>query len=329
MKKIILVFIILAAACGGILYWQYSSEGKEINNNTNVDNYNIFGESEFETTVEGYFKAREVQNFDSTISAAYLVITKFGDDEFKAAMEEGVAQGNTVNRIENGMHEFNLGCFKDGKIEGIEYEVGKVYMDDSTQEEIVNSSLENPVPLILSFGYHPGRGCDCCNLAHSVRMSDRERNQLVSDDFSMSLPLGWSRVENTVIGVSEMAANLNENISEAAALAINFRSYLTVSQDSLQAKIMQEYMQSVKAEIRTVAPNVNFLNEGDIIINGNAARAIEADMTQQGIDFKVLIVAVKENEENVWVLSYNTLQSSWGSCKEDFSLSARSFVIKK
>lgn len=154
-------------------------------------------------------------------------------------------------------------------------------------------------------------------------------NQLVTDDFSMELPAGWSKTIDTVEGVLAMAANPNEIINDPAAQKINFKSYLAVSFDAMTGKTMEEYMQSVKDELQKSVPGVIFANESNVTINGRPARAIEAEMTQQGTNFKVLIVAVQGNGDDVWVLSYNTVKSSWDGYVEAFAASAKSFILKK
>ena len=138
--------------------------------------YDVFGQAEFETEVTGYLEVVEgpVPFTDSgeTQDNAYLVITQFSDPAFKEELEEGIGEGNTVNaRSENGIY-FGLGCLKDEGIEAIQYETGKEYLDAETESAILNSDEENQVELILSFGYHAGRGCTCCNLAHQVRLKN-------------------------------------------------------------------------------------------------------------------------------------------------------------
>jgi hypothetical protein len=133
--------------------------------------YGIFGDSEFDTIVSGYLEIKEVEGLEgSKITNAYFVITEFYEEELRESIEEGIERGNSVNLKENGFYKFNLGCFKDGRIEGVEYEKDKVYMDDETMEKILNSSRENPISIVLYFGLHGGFGCVCCNLAHQVRV---------------------------------------------------------------------------------------------------------------------------------------------------------------
>jgi len=159
--------------------------------------------------------------------------------------------------------------------------------------------------------------------------STGEKNKLATDDFSMDLPLGWKGVPKTLAEVTAMAANVDEDIGDEAAKAINFKSYLAVSSDLLKGKTINEYMLSVKSELQVGFPGVVFTNENSLTINEKPARAIEVEMIQQGVNFKVLIVVIQENGDDVWVLSYNTVKSSWDGYKEDFSESAKSFVSKK
>lgn len=155
------------------------------------------------------------------------------------------------------------------------------------------------------------------------------KKQLVTDDFSMELPTGWSKTIDTMTGVSAMATNPDEIINDAAAQKINFKSYLAVSSDTLNEKTIKEYMQSVKDEIQMLVPDAIFANENVLTINERPARAMEAEMMQQGINFKVLMVTVQGNGNDVWIMSYNTTKNSWDGYKEDFSDSAKSFTLKK
>jgi hypothetical protein len=78
--------------------------------------------------------------------------------------------GNSVNQKGPRYYELNLGCFNGGKIVGFEYGDDGPYLDQETESAIANSSPENLVSLVLSFGIHGGSGCTCCNLAHQIRL---------------------------------------------------------------------------------------------------------------------------------------------------------------
>lgn len=132
--------------------------------------YGIFGDDTFDTVVCGYLITKEQEIYDEKHTIAYLRIVKFADEGFKKAMSRGVAEGNSINAVENGNYDFSLGCFKNGKIEAdYENKTGKPYLTEAVKAKIINSSPQQPVALILSFGKHEGSDCVCCNLAYIVR----------------------------------------------------------------------------------------------------------------------------------------------------------------
>ncbi|MDD5606797.1 MAG: hypothetical protein PHN37_02980 [Candidatus Pacebacteria bacterium] len=155
-----------------------------------------------------------------------------------------------------------------------------------------------------------------------------EKNKIITDDFSIELPLGWNKIDSTIPGVLAMAINSNEKINDLAAQKINFKSYLAISLDILEEKTINEYLQTIKNELQKNIPNIIFYDETDLVINGKTTCAVEAEMIQQGVNFKVLILVIKQDNENVWVLSYNTTKSNWDKYKEEFSNSANSFILK-
>jgi len=151
--------------------------------------------------------------------------------------------------------------------------------------------------------------------------------KMITDDFSVNLPAGWIHASPPE-GVSAMVVNAAETISDPAAKEAGFRSYIAVSRDTLQGKSLNEYMEIVKDELRKMISNTVFTNEQDTTINGRSARAMETELTQQEINFKVLMVAIKGEGEDVWVMSFNTLKSSWDEYKDVFSEIAGSFNLK-
>lgn len=153
-------------------------------------------------------------------------------------------------------------------------------------------------------------------------------NKLVTDDFEINIPEGWIQITPT-LGASAMAVNNSEQSSDPAVQKINFRSYLAVSYDTLQGRSLSEYMQAVKVGLQELVPEVSFAEERDAAINGRPARAVEADMAQQGVNFKVLMVAVRGEGDDVWTISFNTTKSNWDGYKEAFSSVADSFSLKK
>ena len=158
--------------------------------------------------------------------------------------------------------------------------------------------------------------------------TEQSQGKLVTDDFDVNLPAGW-RQTVPAMGASAMAVNANESINDPAAQKINFKSYFAVSYDTLQGKSMSEYEQIVKSGLQQTISNVVFTKEQDMTINGKSAHALEAELTQQGVNFKILMVVVRGQGDDVWVMSFNTTKSSWDGYKETFYGVANSFNLKK
>ncbi len=125
-----------------------------------------------------------------------------------------------------------------------------------------------------------------------------------------------------------MAVKVNEQLNDPAAQKINFKSYFAVSYDTTQGKSLSEYVQTVKSQLQQTISGIVFAQEHDTTINGKAARAFEADFNQRGVNFKILMVAIKGMGDDVWVISFNTLQSTWAEYRDTFSDIVSSFSLK-
>ncbi len=158
--------------------------------------------------------------------------------------------------------------------------------------------------------------------------TEQSQNKIITDDFSINLPTGWEQTA-PAMGTSAMAINANENINDPAAQKINFKSYFAVSYDTLQGKNVNDYLQTVKDGVSQAISNIVFTKEQDIKMNGSSAHAIEAELAQQGVNFKILMVVIAGQGEDVWVISFNTTKSSWDGYKETFYDIAGSFSLKK
>ena len=154
------------------------------------------------------------------------------------------------------------------------------------------------------------------------------QSKIITDDFSIDLPVGWKQT-SPAMGASVMAVNANENINDPASQKINFKSYFAVSYDTLKGKSINEYSQTIKDELSRTFPDVVFAKEQDVAINGNSAHVMEVELTQQGVNFKILMVAVVGHRDDAWVMSFNTTKSGWDGYKETFSDVVKSFSLKK
>lgn len=154
------------------------------------------------------------------------------------------------------------------------------------------------------------------------------QSRIITDDFSLDIPAGWEETA-PAMGASVMAVYANEEVEDPAARKINFKSYLAVSYDTLQGKDIAGYLQTVRNSLLQAIPSVLFTAERDMTVNGNAAHAIEAELTQQGADFKILIILISGEGEDIWVISFNTTKNGWDDYRKTFYDTANSFIVKK
>lgn len=157
---------------------------------------------------------------------------------------------------------------------------------------------------------------------------EEENRVFATDDFSIRYPEGWRSVQAPV-GVSAIIINQNEIISDPQAKKANFRSYLSISYDSYGQTTQDQYITTVKQQLLVALPGSEFLHENKTSVNGRDAYAFEIKGTQNGFDFHVLMVIVEGEGEDVWVLSFNTLESLWDGYLDTFADTTNTFVVKK
>ncbi|RLG10692.1 hypothetical protein DRN73_07200 [Candidatus Pacearchaeota archaeon] len=156
---------------------------------------------------------------------------------------------------------------------------------------------------------------------------EKKNNLLVKDDFSLVLPKGWKEAPSPS-GISAMVVNAEEKISDIAAKKINFRSYFSVKYDTLNGRNKEEYIEFIKKTLIQAVPGITFIYEEPATINNKDVYFIEAEVTQQGVDFKILISLIRGNEDDAWILSFNTTKANWPEYKDVFYQIARSFRVK-
>jgi hypothetical protein len=152
------------------------------------------------------------------------------------------------------------------------------------------------------------------------------QNEIEKDGFVIELPEGWVEVE-AVVGSSATAINNQEQINNADAAKIGFRSYYSVVYGSFDEETNNDYLEKIEASLKGNFPEVKILKEEGKTLDGGPIYFIEADINQQNIDFKVLL-AVNIKDKDVWIISFNTLKESWEGYKNLFHQIAENFRIK-
>jgi hypothetical protein len=184
----------------------------------------------------------------------------------------------------------------------------------------------------LSIGWFLGRDRNKGSLGFGQegigeRGAAQEDEILEKDGFSTMVPVGWQEVAAPT-GVSAMVANANEEITDLALQKINFKSYYSVSYDTLGERTREEYITYIKDMVKQFAPTINFSSEEDLKINGRDVYRLEADLSQQGANFKVLIFLISGRGNDIWNMSFNSGADNWVENKEMFERIVKSFSIK-
>lgn len=162
----------------------------------------------------------------------------------------------------------------------------------------------------------------------SGQLGAAQQDEMVQKDgFSVLLPLGW-RETATIPGMTMLAVNAGEEITDPAARKINFQTNFAVTFDQQNGLSETEYLKKIKKQIEEVLPGITFAAERMLTINTNPAWAFEAEAVTQGIEVKVLVVLIKGQGDDVWLVTFNGLKEQWETNAPIFEKIAKSFLIQ-
>lgn len=150
---------------------------------------------------------------------------------------------------------------------------------------------------------------------------------LTKDEFSVKMPAGWAEVP-AMPSTSATVMFVKEVVKNEALQKINFKSYYAVTYDTLNKRGLAGYVTYLKGTLQKLLLGIKFVSDKTEKIGGLEARVMEAEVTQKGADFKVLIVVIKGANDDVWTVSFNTGKDTWDSYKDSFYSIARGFQLK-
>ena len=155
----------------------------------------------------------------------------------------------------------------------------------------------------------------------------QEDEILDKDGFSVMVPKGWKEAAAPT-GVSVMVVNTSEEIIDPALEKINFKSYYSVSYDTLGERTREEYIAYIKDMVKQFAPDIIFSSEEDLKIKDSDVYKLEADLAQQGANFKVFIFLISGKNDDIWNMSFNSGADNWAENSKLFNEIAKSFTVK-
>lgn len=151
-------------------------------------------------------------------------------------------------------------------------------------------------------------------------------NPYVGDDFTFLPPTDW--VQITLPSTLTAYQNSKEvQPPGSAADKIHFRSYIAVSFDNANGQKLNELVDLVKQQIKSVAPTTSFTSETDGQIDNQPAKFMEADLSMQNVNFKVMVALILKGDK-YFTISNNTTADQWPGYRDIFYNTAESLKFK-
>jgi hypothetical protein len=156
-----------------------------------------------------------------------------------------------------------------------------------------------------------------------------ESRLVAKDDFSLEAPANWKESPALMPGISLMMVNGAETTSNRPEVRkINFRSYFSVAYATLGEKTLEQYTAGLKDKLIQMVAGITFQDIEPTVIDGRPAKVFSASLTQQGVDFKLLMFVAAGKNKDVWLISFNTLAESLSGYQSLFFKIAASFRMK-
>jgi len=159
-----------------------------------------------------------------------------------------------------------------------------------------------------------------------ANQDSQPNNIYVSDDFTIAPPVGWiqTHLPSTLVSYQNSKETQPKG-SEAEK--INFKSYMAISSYSSNGKTLNEVVDLVKHQVESVAPGISFAPLGEGTIDNQPAKFIEANVSMQNVDFKVMLAVVMKGDK-YFTISSNTTVEKWPEYRAIFYSVVDSFKFK-
>ncbi|MBI5401757.1 hypothetical protein HZB05_02960 [Candidatus Wolfebacteria bacterium] len=174
--------------------------------------------------------------------------------------------------------------------------------------------------------------CKESNFSYPGESSNKQTQRGVSikagifegTDFTISVPSGWvaAQIPGTLVSIT----NINESQeNDPAAQATNFKSYFAVLGGVDEGKNLEQITSETKQGLEKTG--ILVLSEKGDTIGGVPAKILEMSVSQQGANFKAMMVIFVKSGK-YFMISYNTTAKKWPEYKDVFYQNAKSFKFK-
>jgi len=147
------------------------------------------------------------------------------------------------------------------------------------------------------------------------------------NDFSLMFPVGWEE-GNAPMGVSALYVNTQDEPNDPEAQRINFQSYLSVILDTFNGMPLADYMELLKTNFTSSVSDMTAIDEDYMTIGGRDSMYHVAAFEQRNIRFVALFFVISGENNESWVLTFNTTEDTWTEYKDTFFAIANTFHVE-
>jgi len=146
--------------------------------------------------------------------------------------------------------------------------------------------------------------------------------------FKLALPLGWETQEPAPEPFVLKATYIKNNSRDLLARKINYKTNLSVAHEALEEETLSEYINLLDDKIKNMQQGATIHSAGQTVFNNNPAYLIDAEMKDNGIEFKNIVGVISGKKNDVWIISLNTTKLDWDDTAVQFYGVLNSFQLK-
>lgn len=145
--------------------------------------------------------------------------------------------------------------------------------------------------------------------------------------FKLVLPSGWETQEPAPENFV-LTAYRKETSKDPLARKINYKTSLYIAREELNGKTIVDYVALLKAGVQQKKENVIFRSENETSFNNHKAYFLDVELKENNIEFKSIFGVIQGENDEVWIMSFNTPKLDWDITAPQFYSILNSFEIK-
>ena len=146
---------------------------------------------------------------------------------------------------------------------------------------------------------------------------------LTKADFKILVPPGWKEVINIP---KVLALVVKDDIQEGSGN--QFQSYYAVTHEFLKDEKFDNYLLKIKDELFSLKPEAKLETEGYRQFNDKNFYTLEISFNENTNKIKGLIVLIPGKNNDLWAITFNTLETNWDKYQALFDQIVASFSLE-